>query len=505
MKKGQTKARTMSMKPITKKCSYMMLSLALALPAMAADIPSQVTLIKNVNIFDGENEKLLEGHDVLVVRNLIKEIKKDIPTSGTYQLDVKTGGIKKLSGTFGCTDTYTVEVHTGEEKVEKKQVNVNVIDGRGRTLVPGFIDVHVHLMLNDAIYTSIYQNQPEYNGAKATAEARLMLMRGFTAVRDAGGPTIGLKRAVDERVVPGPRIYPSGPFLSQTSGHFDFDSSPTRFSPGFTGIPDKSAVCQWAFTADGVDEVQKAAREILRTGASQIKAAPGAGLASPFDPTHAWEHTLEEMQAIVYEAKKWDTYVMGHSFSDEGSRIAVEAGFRSIEHGYGLTENTLKLMKEKEVFLSTQFRLYAKPVSDFIPPYSPDSPQVKKYVKAQKDFDALYRSAKKIGLKMPFSTDLFSSMATQSEQPLEFTARAKYFSPYEIMVQATSVAAELLACSGKLNPYQDGPLGVVKEGAYADILIVDGNPLEDISLLADPEKNLKVIMKDGVIYKNTIQ
>jgi len=493
----------MGMKPMMKTLSSMMLSLALALPVLAAEVPSEVALFKNVNIFDGKSEELLQGYDVLVVRNLIKEIKRNIPTEGTYELDVKTGGIKKISGTFGCTDTYTVEIHTGEEKVEKKQVKVNVIDGGGRTLLPGFIDMHVHVMINDNISTAIYQNQWEYTSAKGVSQAQQMLMRGFTTVRDAGGPVAGVKRAVDEGIIPGPRIYPSGPFLCQTSGHFDFDESATRFSPGFTGIPDKAAVLGWSFTADGVAEVQKAAREIFRAGATQIKAAPGAGLASPHDPLHVWEHTPEEMQAMVYEAKKWDTYVMGHSFSDEGSRLAVESGFRSIEHGYGLTEETLKVMKKKDVFLSTQFRLYAKPASDF--PYAPDSPQVIKYLKAQKDFDGLYRNGKKIGVKMPFSTDLFGSFATQAEQPLEFTARAKYFSPYEVLVQATSLAAELIGHCGKLNPYQAGPIGVVKEGAYADILLVEGNPLEDISLLADPEKNLRVIMKDGKIYKNTIQ
>lgn len=451
---------------ISRLFAYMIgvFSLVSSISAIAADaeVKSQI-LFKNVHVFDGVNEKRIENANVLVEGNLIKAVsRKEISVEGA-----------------------------------------TMIDGGGRTLTPGFIDVHVHLMLNDNIYTAIYENQWEYTAAKGVVQAEAMLMRGFTAVRDAGGPTGGLKRAVDGGVIPGPRIYPSGPFLSQTSGHFDFDSSATRFSPGLTGIPDKSAIYQWAFTADGVGEVQKGAREILRTGATQIKAAPGAGLASPHDPTHAWEHTPEEMRAMVYEAKKWDTYVMGHSFSDEGSRLAVEAGFRSIEHGYGLSEETMKLMKKKGVFLSTQFRLYAKDASDF--PYSPDSPEVQKYIKAQKDFDGMYRMAKKIGLKMPFSTDLFGSFSVQAEQPLEFTARAKYFSPAEILRQATSIPAELLSYSGKLNPYQAGPLGVIKEGAYADIVIVDGNPLDDISLLADPEKNLKLIMKDGVIYKNTIQ
>ena len=159
--------------------------------------------------------------------------------------------------------------------------------------------------------------------------------------------------------MPGPRVYSSGPFLSQTGGHFDLDPSAQYISPYFTGVPYRTTLFGWVYLADGVAEVQKASREILRTGAAQIKIATGAGLASLWDPLHQWQYTPEEVAAIVYEAKKMDTYVMAHSFHPEGTRIAVEAGVRSIEHGYNTDDETLRAMVEKNVFLATQFYLYS--------------------------------------------------------------------------------------------------------------------------------------------------
>lgn len=162
----------------------------------------------------------------------------------------------------------------------------------------------------------------------------------------------------------------------------------------------------------------------------------------------------------------------------------------------------MHIMKEKAVFLATQFRIFSRQPEDF--GISADSVTGRKFTIARRNMDEMWQRAKKIGVKQAFSTDCFGSMKMQAQQSLEFTARAKYFTPYEILVQATSAAAELLAYCGKLHPYQEGPLGVLKEGAYADMLIVDGNPLKDISLLADPDKNLKLIMKDGKIYKYTL-
>lgn len=453
-----------------------------ALAVRAADIPSEVTLFKNVNVFDGRSETLLQGYDVLVVGNLIRQVAKDIPASGTYEIDVRTGA---------------------KGQVEKRQVAAKVIDGRGGTLMPGLIDVHVHLALNSQGTTAVEKSWM-YTGVKASVVATQMLLRGFTAVRDAGGPVAGLKQAIDEGLLPGPRVYSSGPLLSQTGGHFDLDPSPQYISPYFTGVPSRTTLFGWIYLADGVAEVQKASREILRTGATQIKIATGAGLASLWDPLHQWQFTPEEVAAIVYEARKMDTYVMAHSFHPEGTRIAVEAGARSIEHAYNTDDETLRKMVEKNVFLCTQFYLYAgaDPTEMGFPPGDPRRPAIEE---ALANFDDLFRRAKAAGVKMPFGTDLFGEPTVQAQQSLEFTARAKYFTPHEILVQATSMGAELIGYSGKQNPYRAGPLGLIEKGAYADLLIVKGNPLKDIALLADPKANLVLIMKDGVVYKNSLE
>lgn len=484
--------------------SALLFALAPALPVKAQDIPSEVTLFKNVNVFDGRSETLLEGYDVLVVGNLIRQVARDIPTSGTYKLDVRTGRLEPGAWRHRESSGYKLLVPGADGQVETREVAARVIDGRGGTLMPGLIDVHTHLSLNSQIDKAVLEKPWMYTGVKAGIVATQMLMRGFTAVRDAGGPVGGLQQAIDEGLLPGPRVYSSGPFLSQTGGHFDLDPSAQYISPYFTGVPYRTTLFGWVYLADGVAEVQKASREILRTGAAQIKIATGAGLASLWDPLHQWQYTPEEVAAIVYEAKKMDTYVMAHSFHPEGTRIAVEAGVRSIEHGYNSDDETLRAMVEKNVFLATQFYLYSgADVTEMgFPPGDPRRPAIEE---ALSNFDDLFRRAKAAGVKMPFSTDLFGEPETLAQQSLEFTSRAAYFTPHEILVQATSMGAELLGYSGMQNPYRAGPLGVIEDGAYADLLIVDGNPLEDISLLADPEANLALIMKDGIVYKNAFE
>lgn len=488
------------MKPITKALSCLALSLALALPVLAAEIPSEVTLFKNVNIFDGENEKLLEGYDVLVVRNLIKQVAKDIPTEGTYELDVKTGGLKKKTVQAGCTHIYTVMEYTGEEKVIKKQVKVNVIDGGGRTLTPGFIDAHTHIVVNHTFEELIYDMTQVEVGALATVNAKAMLERGFTTIRDVGGPSQGLKNIIDQGLITGPRILPSGSFISQSSGHGDFDPRMTYFSPHFTGQINKADIFGWVKIADGVPEVMKAVRENFRAGATQIKIMGSGSISGAHDPLDVTEYTFEELQAIVKEAEHWGTYATIHAYTDEGVQNAVKAGVRSVEHALFASDETMKLMKKKDVYFSTQF--FAFSVTPEVGGFSGEAAD--KYNEAKAGAEAGFKRAKKYGLKMAWGTDTFGSLGIQDFQKNEWVARAKYYSPYEILVQATSSNAELLARAGKRHPYQEGPLGVIKPGAYADIIIVDGNPLKDIALLGDPEKNLKLIMKDGRIYKNAL-
>jgi len=419
-------------------------------------------LFTNVKIFDGKSNRLIEGKKILVIGNKIAKI--------APKIDVNK--------------------------------SVEIIDGKGAVVMPGLIDAHTHLMVVKPFDQAIYTYEPTYIASLATEAARRMLMRGFTTVRDAGGPVMGLKRAIDEGVVPGPRIFPSNAFISQTGGHGDFDTSMTYLSRYFSGQMDKAYLFGWTMTADGVPEVRKAVREVLRSGASQIKVMGSGSITGAHDPLDVVEYTPKEMRAIVEEAQKWGTYVMVHAYSDKAVRMAVEAGVKSIEHGLMASPETLKLMKKKGVWLSTQCLNYSKNVEDF----GVEMPAnvAAKFNEAKKSAERVYGLAKKYGLKLAWGTDTFGSLEVQDTQPDEFVARKKYFSDLEILKQATSLNGELLALSGKRSPYPDGKLGVIEEGAYADILIVDGDPTKDVSLLAKSKKHIRLIMKDGKVYKNTL-
>ena len=432
-----------------------------AASATKADEAPRQILFTNVNIFNGTDGDLIKNGSVLVEGNLIKRV-------GT--------GLKAADG-------------------------ATIIDGGGRTLMPGLTDSHVHLMLNDAPHVSIYEKPWAFVGAQAVAGAKAMLLRGFTTVRDVGGPVSGLKDAIYMGLVEGPRILPSGPFISQTSGHGDLQTSSFKLSPYFTGIPDKSLLFGWVFVADGVPEVQKAAREVLRTGATQIKVMAGGGVSSYFDPLHTTQYTLEEVKAIVTEAEHWGTYVMVHAYTDAAVRQCIEAGVKSIEHGPFLTGETLKLMAEKGAWLSPQAYLFGMTPEELKITGTPAEPKMRQ---VNEDSDQVMKLAKEFKVKVAWGTDLFGPLEKQAQQPLEFRARTKYFSNFEILRQVTSDNAELFKLSGKLHPYQEGELGVIEEGAYADLLLVDGNPLADIEVMVNPEENFDLIMKDGVIYKNTL-
>ena len=432
----------------------------IAAPSMAQQEDFSI-LFTNVNVFDGVNEELIENANVFVVGNRIAEVSTE-PLAAA---------------------------------------NARIIDGGGRTLMPGLIDSHVHLMINDAPHVSIYEKPWAYVGAQAVAGAEAMLLRGFTTVRDVGGPVVGLKTAIDQGLVKGPRVLPSGAFISQTSGHGDLATSSAKLSPYFTGIPDKSTLFGWGFVADGVPEVQKAAREVLRTGASQIKVMAGGGVSSYFDPLDTTQYTLEELKAIVTEAEHWGTYVAAHAYTDAAVQMCIDAGIKSIEHGPFLTEKTLKRMAKEDVWLSPQAYLFGMTPEDL---NIVGTPAELKMRQVNSDSDVVMKLAGKLGVKVAWGTDLFGPLDKQALQPLEFRARAHYFSNVDILRQATSLNAELLKLSGLRHPYTEGALGVIEEGAYADIIIVDGNPLDDMELMVDPATNFKLIMKDGVIYKNTL-
>jgi len=252
--------------------------------------------------------------------------------------------------------------------------------------------------------------------------------------------------------------------------------------------------------ADGVPAVLQRTREALRMGATQIKINSGGGVSSTFDPLDVTQFTFEETKAAVDAAKDWNTYVATHVFTDEAAQRALRAGVMSIEHGHLFTEATLKMMVEKGAFLSMQPLLDDE---DAIP-FPEGSFSRQKYISVTNGTDQVYRLAKKTGVKIVFGTDTLFDPVLATKQGKVLSKLGRWFTPVEALRQATSTAGELLALSGPRNPYPAGPLGVIKEGAYADLILVNGNPLDNLDLVADPEDNFDLIMKNGVIYKSRL-
>ena len=423
------------------------------------------TLIKNVHVWDGTSDGVTKKISVLIEGNLIKKVR--------------------------ASDS-------------DANADAMVIDGKGSVLIPGLIEAHSHL----ALHGDLFQIRNEFNwmyiGAKSGAEATRMLHRGFTTARDAGGPVNGLRKVVDAGHVDGPRIYAAGPPLTQTGGHFDIRGL-NEPNYHFLGVPDSKNWMEWYYMADGVAEVQKAAREVFRKGSSHIKIMAGGGVATVYDPLDGLQYTPEEIRAIVIEAEKLGTYVMAHIYTPEAITIALNAGVRSIDHGMLIDDKTMALLKEKDAFLvpSLAVGLFTPEELAFAWPTPATKAKGARIIAGMENETLL---AKKHGVKIGFGTDFFGpNREAFALQSLEFKARAKYFTGLEILKQATSTNAAIVAMSGPMmNPYLDGPLGVIKAGAYADLLLVDGNPLDDILLLTDPQKNLNLIMKDGKIYKNQL-
>lgn len=429
-------------------------------PAAYAAEPPALTLFENVRVFDGKSERLEEGMNVLVRGNTIEKISKDpLSTDGTP--------------------------------------SVQVIAGGGRTLMPGLIDAHWHAMLVRPTPAALLTDDVGYLNLVAGAEARDTLMRGFTTVRDVGGPSFGLKRAIDEGIVAGPRIFPSGAIISVTSGHGDFRQA--NELPRVVGAPQSRQEQTGAsMIADSPDEVRVRVREQLLKGASQIKLTAGGGVASPNSPLDVSTFTEPELRAAVEAAENWGTYVTVHAYTPISIQRAISAGVKCIEHGHLMDEATAKLIAERGIWLSTQ--AFPDEMADAFPPGSQER------AKAFTVFagtDTSITLAKKYKLKTAFGTDILFSKRLAQRQGELLVKFTRWYTPAETLAMATGTNGELLALSGKRNPYP-GKLGVVEEGALADLLLVDGDPVSNIELLQDPAKNLLVIMKDGKIYKNSL-
>jgi imidazolonepropionase-like amidohydrolase len=364
--------------------------------------------------------------------------------------------------------------------------------------MPGLIDAHVHLSLNMGFLT-MYHQLPDYLAGRTFAEAKNTLMRGFTSVRDVSGEVLGVKRAIDEGYAVGPRIYAAGAGISMTAGHADL--RPPTQRPRQLGGPDwtEGEYNGGTVIADGVPEVLSAARLQMRKGAAFIKMFTSGAVSGMYDPLDIGEYSFDEIKAAADEAKRWNTYLAVHTYNDKGTRIALEAGAMSIEHASLMTDETMKLLVKKGAFLSTQTGVF---LSD--PPESWSEGTKNRQRQAKEGLDNMFKLAKKYNAKILIGSDYVDNAEQKKEQSYELSNRLPWWTATEILKQATSGNAEIFYLSGDRNPYP-GKLGVIEEGALADILLVKGDPTKDLTLFHDAENNLPLIMKDGVIYKNTLK
>jgi imidazolonepropionase-like amidohydrolase len=438
---------------------FLLLPLLHAQNAAPPSPQSSAVLFHNVRVFDGVKEEAWGPADVLVQGNKITKIS-------------------------------TTPIHPdGDTKV---------IDGTGRTLMPGLIDDHYHIMLAALPMQVALTADLGYINFVAAKEAQATLMRGFTSIRDMGGPAFGLKRAIDQGLYPGPRIYPSGAMISQTSGHGDF-RMPYEI-PRTIGNPLSHAEQEGvAIIADGADQVLLRAREQLMLGASQVKLMAGGGVASPYDPLDAVQYTPEEIHAAVEAASNWNTYVTVHAYTPAAIQMAIGAGVKCIEHGQLADEATVKMMAEKGIWWSLQPFVADEDANKQSNPFN----RAKQLEVAQGTENA-YQLAKKYHIKTAWGTDILFSPTGGVSQNRQLTKLTRWYTPAEVLRMATGDNAKLLALSGPRNPYP-GKLGVVEEGALADLLLVQGDPVANIQLIETPETNLVVIMKDGKVYKNLLQ
>lgn len=415
-------------------------------------------LIENVSIFNGKENKITIGN-VLINDNKIVKI-------ATTLIKSNVSGLK-------------------------------TINGNGKFLIPGLIDNHVHLSINTMGQMELLD--PKLTEAKMDSLTRIegknMLLRGFTAVRDLGGPVFNVKKDIDAGKVIGPRIYPSGAMISQTSGHGD-SRLPNEKSKHYGGQVSRGELMGVNYIADGVPEVLNATRENLRAGATQIKVMAGGGAATAYDPLDVTQYSLEELKAAVGAAEDWGTYVTVHAYTARAVRRSIEAGVKVIEHGQLLDEETIQLMADKGIYLSLQ-------VLDPAPEKAPETTKIKKQ-KVVDGTDFAFQMAKKYQVKLAWGTDYLFDPKQSANQNTDILKLKKWFSPFEILKLVTYDNAKVLALSGERNPYQAGALGVIEEGAYADMILVNGNPLQNIDLVGDPAKNFLVIIKNGVVVKNTL-
>lgn len=411
---------------------------------------SQTTryLFTNANILDTEHGEYISDRSVLVEGGRILEVGgSDVHSDGAYSIDL-----------------------------------------RGKTLMPGLIDAHVHVTAITADLSAQTEWSPSYVTARSAHVLAGMLQRGFTTVRDVGGADYGLADAIEEGYLEGPRLIFGGKALSQTGGHGDWRSRGRQAYDACPCCPTLGMIC------DGVDEVRKAAREQIRRGAHHIKLMLSGGVASPTDRVDSVQFSQEEIRAAVEEAEAANLYVAGHAYTARAINRGLACGVRSIEHGNLMDESSIKLFQETGAFyvptLATYSALAARGREYGLPEHS-----------HRKVFDVLdaglhaLELAHKANIAIVYGTDLLGGM--HEDQLTEFRLRREVQQPADILRSATTVAARLLR--------MEGQVGVVAAGAHADLLVVDGDPLQDIAVLTDPQQQLKLVMARGRVCINHLE
>lgn len=371
--------------------------------------------------------------------------------------------------------------------------DAEVIDAGGRALLPGLIDAHVHVVAASHDLVGLALQPPSLLAAEAGRIMREMLHRGFTTVRDAAGADFGLQEAQQRGLFDGPRLFIAGQPISQTGGHSDLRPKGVR-GPGSGGMFCACAGLGLAGAiADGVGEVRRAVREQVRSGADQIKIMAGGGISSPTDPLEGTQFSVDELRAAVEEAEAANLYAMAHAYSPRAVTRAVQAGVRSIEHGNLIDEATARVMKQHGAFLVPTLSTYAALAAEGARLGWSPSMLDKLALVQDRGLEAV-RIARAEGVPIAFGTDLLGHM--HGRQSGEFALRTQALPPLEALQSATWTAARLMR--------QEGRIGEVVPGAWADLLIVDGDPARELGMLVQPEQGIRLLMQGGRILRTTL-
>ena len=406
-------------------------------------------IFENCNLLDVENSQIIKGMNVLIEQNMISQI--------------------------------------SDSKI--KSQNAIIIDSKGKTLMPGLIDAHVHITATALDVGTLSKYPHSLNVLKSAKLAEAMLMRGFTSVRDCTGADWGFHEAIEKDLIRGPRLFFVGKALGPTGGHGD--RRPKTYEGDHCTCYQGTIKETW--TVDGVAEVQKAARRELRKGAHAIKIFASGGVASPDDPIFGLQFSEDEIRAVVNEANSWKKYVLAHAYTSEAITRAIKCGVRTIEHGNLMDRKTAKYMNDKNAYLVPNLITYeAMDLEGEKYGLPKISLEKNKFVKDEGKIAIDYAYSE--GVKIGYGTDLLGEL--QVYQSREFLMRQNIMPKKDILKSATLINAEIVN--------QKDKIGVIKEGSFADVLLIDGNPLEDFEVLQNQGEKLLVIMKDGKFYKNNL-